>query len=177
MSGTGPKILPTAPHFDGIPPARPSQGHARPPDLTGKAFAGQRVGVKQVEETIWLVSFMRYDLGFFDHEACRIEPPQIPAEYLIRKRTPVHRSRVLCDLAATYGQVREGRRAAVQLSRSAVSVRRRSDYGGGGASSARARECRDDQAALLAGTHPGETASLSALPDRGQALARSPLVP
>jgi len=38
-----------------------------------QAFAGQRVGAKQVEEKIWLVSFMRYDLGFFDHETCRIE--------------------------------------------------------------------------------------------------------
>jgi len=38
-----------------------------------QVFAGQRVGVKQVEEKIWLVSFMRYDLGFFDHETCRIE--------------------------------------------------------------------------------------------------------
>ena len=26
-------------------------------------FAGQKVGVKQVEDRIWLVSFMQYDLG------------------------------------------------------------------------------------------------------------------
>ena len=38
-----------------------------------QAFAGQKVGVKQVEEKTWLVSFMRYHLGFFDHETCRIE--------------------------------------------------------------------------------------------------------
>jgi putative transposase len=31
-----------------------------------QAFAGQEIGVKQVEEKIWLVSFMRYDLGFDD---------------------------------------------------------------------------------------------------------------
>ncbi len=36
-------------------------------------FAGQRVGVKEIEEKIWLVSFMKYDLGFFDHETGRIE--------------------------------------------------------------------------------------------------------
>jgi putative transposase len=36
-------------------------------------FAGQMVGIKQVEDKIWLVSFMHYDLGFFDHEAGRIE--------------------------------------------------------------------------------------------------------
>lgn len=27
----------------------------------------------EVEDRIWLVSFMSYDLGFFDHEKCRIE--------------------------------------------------------------------------------------------------------
>lgn len=32
-------------------------------------FAGQRVGIKEISETIWLVSFMKYDLGFFD-EGC-----------------------------------------------------------------------------------------------------------
>jgi putative transposase len=43
-----------------------------------QAFAGQRVGVKQVAEQIWLVSFMSYDLGFFDHETCRIESAENP---------------------------------------------------------------------------------------------------
>jgi hypothetical protein len=43
-----------------------------------QACTGQRVGVKQVEEKIWLVSFMRYDLGFFDHETCRIESAENP---------------------------------------------------------------------------------------------------
>ena len=37
-------------------------------------FAGQDVGIKQVEEQIWLVSFMTYDLGYFDHETGRLEP-------------------------------------------------------------------------------------------------------
>jgi putative transposase len=38
-----------------------------------RVFAGQRVGVREVSENIWLVSFMHYDLGFFDHESGRIE--------------------------------------------------------------------------------------------------------
>jgi hypothetical protein len=42
-------------------------------DVSVQAFAGQRVGVKQVEDKIWLVSFMRYALGFFDRKTCRIE--------------------------------------------------------------------------------------------------------
>ena len=37
-------------------------------------FAGQNVGVKQVEDSVWLVSFMTYDLAFFDHEKKKIEP-------------------------------------------------------------------------------------------------------
>ena len=37
-------------------------------------FAGQAVGIKQVEDHIWLASFMDYDLGYFDDETCRLEP-------------------------------------------------------------------------------------------------------
>jgi putative transposase len=37
-------------------------------------FAGQNVGVKQVSDRVWLVSFMDYDLGYFDDEECRLEP-------------------------------------------------------------------------------------------------------
>jgi putative transposase len=33
-------------------------------------FAGQSVGVTQVGERIWLVTFMQYDLGYFDDETC-----------------------------------------------------------------------------------------------------------
>jgi putative transposase len=32
-------------------------------------FAGQNVGVKEVSDQVWLVSFMQYDLGFFDQES------------------------------------------------------------------------------------------------------------
>ena len=37
------------------------------------ADAGQWVGIREIEEKIWLVSFMHYDLGFFDHETGRVE--------------------------------------------------------------------------------------------------------
>jgi putative transposase len=36
-------------------------------------FAGQSVGIREVSEQIWLVSFMHYDLGFFDHATGRVE--------------------------------------------------------------------------------------------------------
>jgi len=54
-----------------------------------QAFAGQKVGVKQVEEKIWLVSFMRYDLGFFDHETCRIESAENPFTAKVLPMSPV----------------------------------------------------------------------------------------
>jgi putative transposase len=41
-------------------------------------FAGQSVGVTQVGERIWLVTFMQYDLGYFDDETCRLEPIENP---------------------------------------------------------------------------------------------------
>ena len=34
----------------------------------------KNVGVTQVGERIWLVSFMQNDLGYFDDETCRLEP-------------------------------------------------------------------------------------------------------
>lgn len=37
-------------------------------------FAGQHVGVTEVDDGVWLVSFMNYDLGFFDRELNKVEP-------------------------------------------------------------------------------------------------------
>lgn len=31
-------------------------------------LAGQRLGVKEVDDGTWLISFMRYDLGYIDLE-------------------------------------------------------------------------------------------------------------
>ena len=41
-------------------------------------FAGQLVGIREVEDHIWLVSFMDYDLGFFDNERGRVKPGPNP---------------------------------------------------------------------------------------------------
>jgi putative transposase len=45
-----------------------------------KVFAGQQVGIREIEQSIWLVSFMHYDLGFFDHETGRVECADNPFE-------------------------------------------------------------------------------------------------
>ena len=41
-------------------------------------FAGQIVGLREVDDHIWLVSFLNYDLGFFDRENDRVEPAPNP---------------------------------------------------------------------------------------------------
>lgn len=38
----------------------------------------EEVGVKQVSDQIWRVTFMQYDLGYFDDETCRLEPIENP---------------------------------------------------------------------------------------------------
>jgi putative transposase len=43
-----------------------------------RVLAGQKVGVTQVGDHVWLVTFMIYDLGYFDDETCRLEPIENP---------------------------------------------------------------------------------------------------
>jgi putative transposase len=51
--------------------------HARKVNCS-QVLAGQKVGITQVGERVWLVTFMHYDLGYFDDETCRLEPIQNP---------------------------------------------------------------------------------------------------
>lgn len=39
-----------------------------------QVFSGQSMGIKEVTDGIWLVSFMDYDLGYFDIDSCKFEP-------------------------------------------------------------------------------------------------------
>jgi putative transposase len=41
-------------------------------------FAGRTVGIREVDDQVWLVSFMDYDLGFFDQDEGRVEPAPNP---------------------------------------------------------------------------------------------------
>ena len=52
-------------------------------------FAGQNVGVKEVSDKIWLVSFMDYDLGFFDHEIGRLGTAENPFAAKVLPMSPV----------------------------------------------------------------------------------------
>ena len=42
------------------------------------SLAGQAGGIKEVDEGIWLVSFMDYDLGYIDLETRVLEPFENP---------------------------------------------------------------------------------------------------
>jgi putative transposase len=43
-----------------------------------QGVAGQKGGVTQVDERVWLVTFMQYDLGYFDDEPARVQPIDYP---------------------------------------------------------------------------------------------------
>lgn len=51
-------------------------------------FAGQNVGVKQVADRVWLISFMQYDVGFFDDETNRLEPAENPFQEKVLPMCP-----------------------------------------------------------------------------------------
>ena len=51
--------------------------HGRKINLS-HVFAGQNVGVTEVGDHLWLVTFMHYDLGYFDDETGRLEPIENP---------------------------------------------------------------------------------------------------
>ncbi len=42
------------------------------------AFDGQKVGIKEQDDGIWQMSFMDYEVGYFDLESCRVEPVDNP---------------------------------------------------------------------------------------------------
>ena len=43
-----------------------------------RAFAGQEVGIKELEDGIWIVSFLDYDLGYFDDKSKKVELVEDP---------------------------------------------------------------------------------------------------
>lgn len=43
-----------------------------------RSFAGQMLGIREVTDDVWLVSFMEYDLSYFDGDNDRIAPADNP---------------------------------------------------------------------------------------------------
>jgi putative transposase len=54
-----------------------------------QVFSGQLVGIREVEEKIWLVSFLDFDLGYFDEAEGRVEPGPNPFEAKLLTMPPV----------------------------------------------------------------------------------------
>lgn len=52
-------------------------------------LAGQNVGIKEVEDYVWLVSFMDYDLGYFDEHTYNLEPLENPFGPKVLPMSPV----------------------------------------------------------------------------------------
>jgi hypothetical protein len=44
--------------------------------------------IKQIAEKVWLVTFMHYDLGFFDDESLRVECAPNPFEVKVSPMSP-----------------------------------------------------------------------------------------
>lgn len=54
-----------------------------------EVFAGQNIGIREVEDRVWLVSFMEYDLGYFDEQTCKLEPLDNPFGPKVLPMSPV----------------------------------------------------------------------------------------
>lgn len=51
-------------------------------------FAVQNDGIKQVAKKIWLVSFTKYDVGFFDEQVGRVTSVENPFDADVLPRCP-----------------------------------------------------------------------------------------
>jgi hypothetical protein len=69
------------------------------------SLAGQAVGVKEVDDGIWLVSFMDYDLGYIDLEEKTLQPLEEP----LRAESVTYVSGTFCYLCLRNGQRKDGR--------------------------------------------------------------------
>jgi hypothetical protein len=54
-----------------------------------QVFSGQLVGIREVEEKIWLVSFLDFDLGYFDETEGRVDPGPNPLEAKVLTMPPI----------------------------------------------------------------------------------------
>ena len=77
LSGTRGADLPLSRPHDHRHPLRPDLLQ-RPEGESQPRLCRPERRVTQVGERIWLVTFMQYDLGYFDDETCRLEPIENP---------------------------------------------------------------------------------------------------
>jgi len=68
------------------------------------SLAGQKLGIKEVDDGIWLVSFMRYDLGYIDLEQKTLQAFRQP----VRPEVVVTQSLRYVSLPISPGRTCEG---------------------------------------------------------------------
>ena len=56
--------------------------------LPFRSTASQQLGIKEVDEGIWLASFMHYDLGYFDLEQKTLQPRDNPSGTRLSPMSP-----------------------------------------------------------------------------------------
>jgi hypothetical protein len=66
--------------------------------------AGQKLGIKEVDDRIWLASFMHYDLGYFDLEQKTLQPLDNP----FGTRFVTHVLGTICYPSVWAGQAKGG---------------------------------------------------------------------
>ena len=71
-------------------------------------LASQRLGIKEVDDGIWLVSFMHYDLGYFEPEQ-NLAIPRQP----VRHEVATHVLGTFCYLCVRAGQFLDWRKGWV----------------------------------------------------------------
>ena len=58
--------------------AKPQSAGSWLPEGISTVMAGQRLGLKEVDDGIWVVTFMAYDLGYIDLEQKALQPIDNP---------------------------------------------------------------------------------------------------
>ncbi len=78
-----------------------------------QVFAGQRLGIKEVDEGIWIVSVMHYDLGYIDLEQKTLQPLDNPFG---PRLSPMSQVRPVTYLSGPYRHVLAERESAANPS-------------------------------------------------------------
>jgi putative transposase len=63
-------------------------------------FGGQFIGIREVADRIWLISFMMYVPGFFDEDENRVEPAGNPFTPKVLPMCPVRTMPTECCTTA-----------------------------------------------------------------------------
>lgn len=70
-------------------------------------LAGQRIGTNEVDDGIWIVSYMHYDLGYIDLEQKTLKTPRQPVG---ARLLPMTWARAVTDVSGPYKRIRSSER-------------------------------------------------------------------